>query len=69
MASLLKDLEKLKGAYDKVVITYVRGESTFEVVDGVMIIKDNSTSTINITPDDIKNIYGIIESIRTKIIS
>jgi hypothetical protein len=69
MASLLKDLEKLKGAYDKVVITYVRGESTFEVVDGVMVIKDNSTSTINITPEDIKNIYDITESIRTKIIS
>lgn len=69
MASLLKDMEVLKGAFDKVSITYTYKESTFEVVDGVMVIKDNSTSTINITPDDINNIATTTKNIRTKIIS
>ena len=41
----------------------------FEVVDGVMVIKDNSESKIEITPEDVKNIGDIIKSIRTKIIS
>jgi len=69
MALLLTDMEQLKAAFDKVEITYTYRESTFEVVDGVMVIKDNSTSTIDITPEDVKNIGSIIQSIRTKIIS
>jgi len=69
MASLLDDMEKLKGAFDKVIITYTHKPATFEVVNGVMIIKDNSTSTITITADDIKNISEITEDIRTKVIS
>ena len=69
MASLLTDVEELKKAFDKVNITYTYKESTFEIVDGVMVIKDNSSSTIQITPDDIKSIRGITQSIRTKIIS
>lgn len=69
MASLLTDMQELKTAFDKVNITYTYKESTFEVVNGVMVIKDNSTSTIDITPDDIKNISEIISKIRTKVIS
>jgi hypothetical protein len=69
MASLLKDLEELKAAYEKVKITYTYKESTFEVVDGVMVIKDNSTSTIEITNDDLNSIKNLTSNIRNKIIS
>lgn len=69
MASLLADMEELKKIYDKVNITYTYKESTFEIVDGVMVIKDNSTSTIDITPEDITNIRTLVTSIRNKIIS
>ena len=69
MASLLGEMETLKAAFDKVNITYTYKESTFEVVDGVMVIKDNSTSTIEITPDDINSIRSVTGSIRNKIIS
>jgi hypothetical protein len=69
MASLLTEMQQLKDAFEKVQITYTYKESTFEVVDGVMVIKDNSTSTINITPADINNIGSITQNIRTKIIS
>lgn len=69
MASLLNDMQELKAAFDKVNITYTYKESTFEVVDGVMVIKDNSTSTINITPEDINSIASLTKNIRTKIIS
>jgi hypothetical protein len=69
MASLLTDMEQLKQAFDKVNITYTYKESTVEVIDGVMYIKDNSTSTINITPEDLKSIGSITENIRTKVIS
>lgn len=69
MALLLTDLEELKTAYDKVKITYTYKEATFEVVDGVMVIKDNSTSTIDITNEDLASIKSITSNIRKKIIS
>jgi hypothetical protein len=69
MASLLTDMEELKKLYDKVNITYTYSESTFEIVDGVMVIKDNSSSTIQITSEDIANIKALTSSIRHKIIS
>jgi len=69
MAALLTDMEELKRLYDKVNITYTYSESTFEIVDGVMVIKDNSSSTIEITPEDIASIKALISSIRNKIIS
>jgi hypothetical protein len=69
MASLLNDMEGLKKSFEKVNITYTYKESTFEIVDGVMVIKDNSTSTIEITPKDVEDISSITKSIRSKIIS
>ena len=68
MASLLNDMETLKGAFDKINIIYTYKESTMEVVNGVAMIKDNSTTTINITEQDVENIKNLTNSIRNKII-
>lgn len=68
MASLLKDMEELKGAFDNISITYLYKESTMEVVNGVAVVKDNSTTTIQITEQDIAKIKAITSSIRNKII-
>lgn len=69
MASLLNDFMELKQAFDQVKITYTYKESTFEIVDGVMVIKDNSTSTIDITTDDIIRIKDVTNNIRNKVIA
>ncbi len=69
MASLLSDLEGLKQVFDNVNITYTYKESTFVVVDGVMVIKDNSTTTVEITPEQVIEIKSITSSTRNKIIS
>ncbi|HRK53527.1 MAG TPA: hypothetical protein PK185_06410 [Cyclobacteriaceae bacterium] len=69
MASLLKDLKELEAAFSKINITYTYNESSMEVVDGVAVIKDNSTSTIEITDEDVRNIMSKTNSIRNKIIS
>jgi hypothetical protein len=69
MASLLNDLNELKGAFDKINITYTYKESTMEVINGVAVIKDNSTTTIDVTEKDIQNITAITNSIRKKIAS
>jgi len=69
MASLLTDMEVVKKEYEKVNITYTYKESTFEIVDGVMVIKDNSTTTIDITPENIAGIGNAIKAVRNKIIN
>lgn len=69
MASLLTDMEELKKVFDKVNITYTYKESSFKIVDGVMVIEDNSSSTIEINEEIIKEIKSTSNSIRTKIIS
>lgn len=67
MASLLKDMEALKGAFDKINITYTYKESTMEIVNGVAVIKDNSTTTIDITDKDVQEITRLTNDIRNKI--
>ena len=69
MASLLQDMEQLKQSFDNVTITTIYKPSTFEVIDGVMVVKDNSSSTIKITEADIQNIRSVTENIRRKITS
>lgn len=69
MALLLNDMQELKKIYDKVNITYTYKESTFEIVDGVMVIKDNSESKIEITSEDVSRIKSVTNNIRNKIIS
>lgn len=69
MASLLTDLKQLEEAFNKINITYTYKESTMEIVDGVAVIKDNSTTTIEITEEDVRNIMSKTNEIRNKIIS
>jgi hypothetical protein len=67
MASLLRDLEELKVAFDKINITYTYKESKVEIVNGVAVIKDNSTTTIDITDKDVETITGLTTALRNKI--
>lgn len=69
MAALSNDFKELKVLFDNINITYTYKESTMEIVDGVAIIKDNSTTTIDITDEDIAGIRRKTSEIRNKIIS
>lgn len=69
MASLLKDLNNLKAAFEKIKITTIYKAPTSEVVNGVVMVKDNSTTTVEITPEDVNNIKTLTSEIRNKIIS
>lgn len=69
MAALMRDMERLQKSFEKVTITTVYKPSSYQVIDGVMVVKDNSSSTIGITEADIENIRSITQNIRTKIIS
>jgi hypothetical protein len=69
MKDLMNDLLKLQAAFDSIEITTTYKESTMEIVDGVMIIKDNSESHVNITTENVEEIKTLTEGIRKKIIS
>jgi len=66
--SLLEDMTNLKSVFDKVEIVYTYQESTVEIVDGVMVIKDNSSSTINITDEIVEEITNSTKELRSKFI-
>ena len=66
---LIGELKELKKVFDLIEITYTYKESTYDVVDGVLMIHDNSTSSINITDEQLIDITGITGSIRNGIIS
>lgn len=69
MKGLWEDLIQLQTAFDAIEITTTYKESTMEIVDGVMIIKDNSESHVNITTENVEEIKTFIEGIRKKVIS
>jgi len=69
MDGLLEDMQILKRSFEKVIITSVYKPSTYELIDGVMVVKDNSSSTVEITQADVENIRAATNTIRIKIIS
>ena len=66
MAALLADFNSLQKLFDEIQITYTYKESTMEIVDGVAVIKDNSTTTIDITDEDVTNIQAKMTEIRNR---
>jgi len=69
IGKLMEDIKALKQVYDKVEISYTYEEPTYEVIDGVLTIVDNSSSEIIITDENITDITNITASIREKIIN
>ena len=66
---LYQDMLKLKEAYGNIEITYTYAEPTTEIVDGILMIKDNSSSTVHITPENVVEIDSVITIIRNKLTS
>ena len=67
--ALKQDFEQLKAVYDNIEISFTYVESTAKVVNGVAVISDNSTTTIEITEADAIEISKKINSIRNKMIN
>lgn len=65
VALLNDEFQDLKKAFDAVTIVHTYKEPTMEVVDGVVMIKDNSTTTIDISEAHALAIGEKINAIRT----
>ena len=69
IADLKEKMLPLKAEFDKIEIAYTYEESTFEEVNGILMIKDNSSSSIKISDQNIADIDRITKSIRSSIIN
>jgi len=68
-ADLLASLGELKTEFDKVTITYNYQEPTTKEVNGRLVIVDNSTTSVNISDEQVVNITNVIGKIRARIVS
>jgi len=66
---LKEKMVKLQENFDKIQITRTYEESTLKEVNGIVTIENNSTSSINITDEDVKAIIATTTSIRESIIN
>ncbi len=67
VADLTNDLKALNTIFDKVKINLVEGESSYEIVDGVMKVVDNSYSEVSITEEQLSSISSSVKNIRNKV--
>lgn len=61
------DLSQLKEIYNNITITYEYNEPESVEIDGRLVIIDKSTSTVNITTEQVNSICNLVSEIRTKI--
>ncbi len=67
--SLADRLEKLKGLYDRVKITYVQGDPVSKVVDGVLTFEQKDRQIVEASPEVVESIFAEIEALRSVLIS
>ncbi|AHM59840.1 hypothetical protein D770_07885 [Flammeovirgaceae bacterium 311] len=69
MAQYLQMFQPLAQAYEKVQIINTYAEPTFVEVNGMLVVKDNSTSEVKISTENLKEITATTQAIRNKIIN
>ena len=68
ISDLHRDIMKLDEVFSQIEIIYTYAEPTFVEVNGMLLVQDNSTTTIHITAEDVDKIRERTREIRKKII-
>lgn len=66
---LYRDMESLMQVFNDVKIETIRGEPTYEEEEGVLVAKDQSSTTVTITDETVKKIQSVCDRIRNGFIS
>lgn len=69
MAKYQEELQPLADAFSKVQIAYTYAKPTFNEVDDYLMVEDNSTSTVQISQENLNEITLLTQSIRNKFIN
>jgi hypothetical protein len=67
-ADLLERLTPLKNTYEAVSIKYIYAEPIRKEVNGRLVIEDNSTSVVEITPEQVNKITELVKEVRNHLI-
>jgi len=62
-------VQLIKNEYDKVKIDYIYKEPESKVVNGRLVIIDNSTTEVKMTDENLKAIVKVTDQVRTKLIN
>jgi hypothetical protein len=68
-AKLITSIEELKETFNDVKITYEKGEPESVEKDGMLVIVQNETSIVEMTPQQLSNIIDVTEKTREKLLS
>ena len=64
---LAENMKSLKEIYKNITISYEYGDPVMEEVNGQLVIVDNTTSLVDITAEQVKQVTQLIEEIRVEI--
>jgi hypothetical protein len=68
IADLIADLNTIKAEFDPVTISIIKGEPEQVIENGMLTIKQNEKSVINIPDGQLNRIINITEQVRNKLI-
>ncbi len=69
IAELHQRILGLEKAFEEIEIITTYGEKTMEEVNGILVVRDNSTTKVNITTENVDAIRDQVSKIREKVIS
>lgn len=68
IADLIADLNTIKAEFDPITISIIKGEPEQVIENGMLTIKQNERSVVNITDEQLKRIISVTEQVRNKLI-
>jgi DNA-binding TFAR19-related protein (PDSD5 family) len=68
IADLITELYTIKAKFDPITISIIKGEPEQVVENGMLTIKQNERSVVNITDEQLKDIINTSEQVRNKLV-
>jgi hypothetical protein len=68
-AKLVKEFKELQNIFDKIEITYQKGQAETKIIDGHMTVIQNDKSIVKISNEQLKQITTTTEKIRNKLLN
>ena len=68
IADLITEVNKIKAEFDPVTISIIKGEPEQIIENGMLTIKQNEKSVVNITDDQLKRIISVTEQVRNNLV-
>lgn len=68
IADLITEVNKIKAEFDPVVISIIKGEPEQIIENGMLTIKQNEKSVVNMSEDQLKRIISVTEQVRNNLV-